>query len=394
MRPPRHQRIFVAYRRLRYHLYQRGQRARKHLPGLFDLHRQRRIQHIRRGQPQVDKASFGTQLLLHRTQEGDDIVMRLLLDLLHTLRVVTRLLYFRQRLCRNDPLTRPRLTHQQFHFEPGVAFMSRRPDGSHSGPRISFNHAIKINLDMLHCNAGPVLFISSSVPHVGTRFIASAPARRWLVSDAINRVPTCEMAISYHRKNTMNTLISTNASYRFAQHTRRITRLAVIATVVLLLSIAAIVLDAVGRLPASLGGLGIVGYLVGVIAFVVLLPMLILSYEYARCGLWITDEEVHVRFPGEKIQEMAWSEARLAVNEGEAYLQSSKGKEGLGHIFGDTRYIRLHLEGLTPEQREQAEAALAQHCDMRTPQRFALVTLWGAHVAMLRESGFSLLTLF
>ncbi len=173
----------------------------------------------------------------------------------------------------------------------------------------------------------------------------------------------------------MNTLISTNASFRFAQHTRRITRLAAIAAVVLLLSVAAIVLDTVGRLPASLGGLGIVGYLVGVIAFVVLLPMLILSYEYARCGLWITEEEARVRFPGEKVQEMAWSEARFAANEGEAYLQSSKGKEGLGHIFGDTRYIRLHLEGLTPEQRTQAEAALAQHCEIRTPQRFALVTL-------------------
>jgi hypothetical protein len=103
--------------------------------------------------------------------------------------------------------------------------------------------------------------------------------------------------------------------------------------------------------------------------------MLILSYEYARCGLWINDEEVRVRFPGEKPQEMAWSEARFAVNEGEAYLQSSKGKEGLGHLFGDTRYVRLHLEGLTPEQRAGAEAALAQHCEIRTPQRFSLVTL-------------------
>lgn len=173
----------------------------------------------------------------------------------------------------------------------------------------------------------------------------------------------------------MNTLISTNASYRFAQHTRRITRLAIIAALVLLLSIAAIVLDATSRLPASLGGLGIVGYLVGVIAFVVLLPMLILSYDYARCGLWINDEEARVRFPGEKVQEMTWSEARFAVNEGEAYLQSSKGKEGLGHIFGDTRYIRLHLEGLTPEQRAQAEAAITQHCEVRSPVRFTLATL-------------------
>ena len=173
----------------------------------------------------------------------------------------------------------------------------------------------------------------------------------------------------------MNTLVSTNASFRFTQHTRRITRLAFVAALVLLLSIGAIVLDVVGRLPASLGGLGIVGYLVGVIAFVVLMPMLILSYEYARCGLWITGEDVRVRFPGEKMQEMAWSEARFAVNEGEAYLQASKGKEGLGHIFADTRYIRLHLEGLTPEQRALAEAAIAQHCDLRTPERFALVTL-------------------
>ena len=174
----------------------------------------------------------------------------------------------------------------------------------------------------------------------------------------------------------MNALISTNVQYRFAQHTRRITRLAVISAVVLLLSVGAIVLDAVGALPASLRGLGIIGYLVGVIAFVVLLPMLILSYSYTRGGLWIDDEGARVRFPGENFQEITWSGARFAVNEGEEYLQASKGKEGLGHIFSDTRYIRLHLEGLTPEQREQAAAAIAQHCEMRHPARFALVTLF------------------
>ncbi|HKV57140.1 MAG TPA: hypothetical protein VJO32_02630 [Ktedonobacteraceae bacterium] len=173
----------------------------------------------------------------------------------------------------------------------------------------------------------------------------------------------------------MNALISTTVNYRFVQHTRRITRLALISAIVLLLAVAAIVLDATGALPAGLGGLGIIGYLVGVIAFVVLMPMLILSYEYARCGLWVDDEGTRVRFPGEKLQEIAWSEARFAVNEGEEYLQFSKGKEGLGHIFGDTRYIRLHLEGLTPEQREQAIAAIAQHCEMRHPTRFTLMTL-------------------
>ena len=173
----------------------------------------------------------------------------------------------------------------------------------------------------------------------------------------------------------MNALLSTNTTYRFVQHTQRITRLAIIAAIVLLLSAGAIVLDALGALPASVGGLGIVGYLVGVIAFVVLLPMLILSYQYSRSGLWIDDEGARVRFPGEKMQEISWSEARFAVNEGEEYLQASKGKEGLGHIFGDTRYIRLHLDGLTPEQRAGAETAIARHCEVRHPARFALVTL-------------------
>lgn len=173
----------------------------------------------------------------------------------------------------------------------------------------------------------------------------------------------------------MNALISTTTSYRFAQHTRRIRLFAVVSAIILFLCIAAIALDSLHELPANLGGLSIIGYLVGVVAFVVLLPMLILSYEYARCGIWIDDKGVRVRFPGEKMQEMEWSEARFAVNEGAEYLQISKGKEGLGHIFGSSRYVRLHLEGLTPEQREQAEATIARSIEVRQPQRFTLMTL-------------------
>jgi len=82
-----------------------------------------------------------------------------------------------------------------------------------------------------------------------------------------------------------------------------------------------------------------------------------------------------VRFPGEKAQEMPWSEARFAINEGEEYLQASKGKEGLGHIVGDTRYIRLHLEGLAQAERRQAEVAIAERIPVRSPTKFALMTL-------------------
>ncbi len=173
----------------------------------------------------------------------------------------------------------------------------------------------------------------------------------------------------------MNTSISTTASYRFAHHTRRIRLFALVSGIVLLLSTGVIVSGMQHALPASLGGLDIIGYLVGVIAFVVLVPMLILSYDYARCGIWLDDTGVRVRFPGEKMQEMEWTEARFAVDEGEEYLQISKGKEGLGQVFGSTRYVRLHLEGLTQEQREQAETVLSHYCEVRRPVRFTLMTL-------------------
>src|SRR5260370_7434593 len=101
--------------------------------------------------------------------------------------------------------------------------------------------------------------------------------------------------------------------------------------------------------------------------------MLILLYSYRRSGVWIEPGRVHVQFPGENQQEMEWSEARFAVNEGEEYLRNSKGKEGLGHIFGDSRYVRLHLEGLTPEQRAEAEATIAGYVEVRQPLLFTLL---------------------
>jgi len=173
----------------------------------------------------------------------------------------------------------------------------------------------------------------------------------------------------------VNISVSTPVSYRFAQHTRRITRFALVSGIILFFSASAIVLNSLNALPSGLGGLEIIGYLVGVVAFVVLLPMLILSYQYAHSGVWIEDTGVRVRFPGEKAQEMDWSEARFAVNEGEEYLQMSKGKEGLGHVFGGSRYVRLHLDGLTPEQREQAVSAIARYVEVRRPARFTLMSL-------------------
>ena len=172
----------------------------------------------------------------------------------------------------------------------------------------------------------------------------------------------------------MSTSLAT-MRYPFALHTRRITRFMVVSALLLAIAVLLILLSTLRALPTSLEGLGILAYILGFVALAVLLLMLILSNEYRRSGIWIDADRVRVQFPGEKAQEMAWSEARFAVNEGEDYLRISKGKEGLGHVFGDTRYVRLHLEGLYPGQREQAEAAIAEHMEVRQPKHFTLMTL-------------------
>ena len=163
--------------------------------------------------------------------------------------------------------------------------------------------------------------------------------------------------------------------YRFILHTRQLTTLAIISALVLVIFGSLALLSNFLVLPVDLQGLIVPSYLVATIGLTVLLPVLILQYGYAHSGVWIEHDKVRVRFPGMNEQEMAWPEARFAVDEGEEYLRVSKGKEGVGFLFGETRYIRLHLEGMMPEQRAQVEQALAEHVPVRQPRRFTLMTL-------------------
>jgi hypothetical protein len=148
-----------------------------------------------------------------------------------------------------------------------------------------------------------------------------------------------------------------------------------IAAPVLVVAVALILLASLSVIESGASGLEVLGYVVAIPAFALLIPMLLLSREYNRSGIWLDEDAVRVRFPGEKPQEMAWTEARFAINEGEEYLLASKGREGLGHVVGETRYIRLHLEGLTPDERQQALAAIAERIPVRFPTKFTLMTL-------------------
>lgn len=164
--------------------------------------------------------------------------------------------------------------------------------------------------------------------------------------------------------------------YRFALHHRRISVLTTISALLLVVCGSLALLSNFQPLPGGLDAYIVFAYILAVVGFIFLMPMLIFQYSYARAGVWIEPDKLRVQYPGENPQEMSWSEARFAVDEGENYLRISKGKEGLGHLIGQTRFIRLHLEGMFPEQRSRLEQAIAEHVEVRQPRLFTLVTLF------------------
>jgi hypothetical protein len=163
--------------------------------------------------------------------------------------------------------------------------------------------------------------------------------------------------------------------YHFALHHRRITLLTTISAVLLVVFGALALLSNFIVLPADLNSYIVFAYILAVIGFVFLMPMLYFQYSYTRAGLWIEPDQLRVQYPGEDKQQIQWSEARFAVDEGENYLRISKGKEGLGHLMGKTRYVRLHLEGMLPQQRSEVEQAMTEHVEVRHPRLFTLMTL-------------------
>src|SRR6266705_1296226 len=163
--------------------------------------------------------------------------------------------------------------------------------------------------------------------------------------------------------------------YRFTAHTRHLIKLTIISAVVVLIAGSMSLLIGFHLLPINLDGLLLPAYIIAMCAVAILLLVLVLQYGYAHSGVWIESDKLRVRFPGMDEQEMAWSEALFAVDEGEAYLLASKGKEGVGFLFGERRYVRLYLEGMMPEQRAQFEQVLAEHVPVRRPLRFTLMTL-------------------
>jgi hypothetical protein len=163
--------------------------------------------------------------------------------------------------------------------------------------------------------------------------------------------------------------------FRFTAHTRHLILLTIISAVVVVIAGSMALLIGFRLLPINLDGLLLPAYIIAMCAVAILLLVLVLQYGYTHSGVWIEPDKIRVRFPGTDEQEMAWSEALFAVDEGEEYLRASKGKEGVGFLFGERRYVRLFFEGMMPEQRAQCEQVLAEHVPVRRPLRFTLMTL-------------------
>ncbi len=162
--------------------------------------------------------------------------------------------------------------------------------------------------------------------------------------------------------------------FRFSAHTRHLAKLTILSAIVVVIAGSMALLIGF-RLLSGLDGLLLPAYIIAMCAVAILLLVLILQYGYAHSGIWIEPDKIRVRFPGTDEQEMAWSEALFVADEGEEYLRVSKGKEGVGFLFSEKRYVRLFLEGMSAEERAQCEKILAEHVPVRVPLRFTLMTL-------------------
>jgi hypothetical protein len=163
--------------------------------------------------------------------------------------------------------------------------------------------------------------------------------------------------------------------YAFLQHTRRMSRISLIAGIIFVISMVIVMLAILNLLPAGFATVVAFAGVLAVATFILLVPLVVFLYLYSRGGFWLDEQGVRVHFPGEREQTMAWSEALYAIDEGADYLAASKGKEGLGHLVGKTTYVRLHLEGMTPEQRSEIIERMAEHTEIRRQKLFTFTTL-------------------
>jgi hypothetical protein len=107
------------------------------------LERERRVDHVRGGEPVVEPAPGGPELARDRVDECGQVVMRLLFDLGHAGRGRNRCLRpdLTRRLRRDDSDLRPRIERGELDLEPALELALVRPDPGHLRSRVARDHS-------------------------------------------------------------------------------------------------------------------------------------------------------------------------------------------------------------------------------------------------------------
>jgi hypothetical protein len=120
------------------HFFQAKDALAQQPGGGLHLQRLRRIHHVIRGQPVVQPAGFGADLLRYRSGEGDDVMLHLGLDLMDACQIEVGLVADRHGgLLRHDAVLGQRFAGGGFHFQPHAVLVLVGPDGAHAGPCVA-----------------------------------------------------------------------------------------------------------------------------------------------------------------------------------------------------------------------------------------------------------------
>jgi hypothetical protein len=116
----------------------------ENVAGALQLYSETGVEHVRRGHALMDEARIGSDELGQMRQEGDDVVLRLALDLVDAVDVEnSRAAFFPDGaggLLRDHTKFGERIAGMRLDLEPDAETGLGRPDSDHFRPRITRDH--------------------------------------------------------------------------------------------------------------------------------------------------------------------------------------------------------------------------------------------------------------
>ena len=138
-----HRRVLVAQGPLLHRLHEVEEVGADEVAGVAHQDGEGGVHHVRGGEPVVQPAPLGPHALRHAGDEGDHVVLDLLLDLLDARDVEAGLLLDRgEGLLRHDAAPDEDLGGGDLHLQPGREAVLVGPQASHLGTRVARDHGL------------------------------------------------------------------------------------------------------------------------------------------------------------------------------------------------------------------------------------------------------------